>query len=132
MLRLRLAVAITFLVSGILEVVFGLFSIIGVVTGLTLSAGDVPYELRELQGLGSLLFWLYLIIGLAAWIGAIAHLVAAARMLRGHQDPGVVWAATIASIFPLFTVYCALPSLVAGILGLLVLLLPEEPSSRET
>jgi hypothetical protein len=119
--HLRRVTAIAFLLSGVLELLFAGFSVFGTVLGAFMSGTGGPAA-----ELGPLLFWLYLVIGIAAFGGAAVHLYASIRMLTGNPPNSVIWVATVGSIVPLVTVYCALPSLVAGMLGLVLLLLPEK------
>ncbi len=119
-----------FLFTGVLELLFLGLSLLGTLLGGILSVAALAGTLQRLEGLlGPVLLAFYGVWLLRTLAAAPIHVAAGVMMLRGRGTATLVWAATAASILPLFTVYCAPTSMVAGILGLIAVLQREGDAS---
>lgn len=122
-MRLALFAGIAFVVAGFLEALFLALSILGTVMGAAGSALLLANDFRDEElWFGPILLGAYGLWLVCTVFAAPLHLVAGVRMIMGHQDPRLRWAAVVVSFMPLFTVYCAPTSLVAAALGLAAIL----------
>jgi hypothetical protein len=124
-------VAIAFLVAGVLELCFGMFSIVGTLTGVGLSAlllADSPAG--QIGWVGPVVGIIYGVWCVASLVAGSLHCVAGVQFLRGVKSRKLLWAGTIASLLPIVTVYCGVTALVAGILGLVTALMPERGATE--
>jgi hypothetical protein len=125
---LWIAAAIAFLVAGVLELCFLGLSILGTLMGGVMTVGTLAGEFRSYEAaIGPVIFLFYGLWLLATLVAGPTHIVAGGMILAGRRNRTVIWAATALSILPLVTVYCAPTSLIAGILGLLALVVPPAP-----
>lgn len=119
---------VAFVFTGVLEVMFLALSVLGTLLGGAMSVGSLMGELRNEEAvLGPVIFLFY---GLWLTVTAIAgplHLFAGGSILMGRRNRKLLWAATIVSLLPVVTVYCAPTSLLAGGLGLVAALLTTPP-----
>lgn len=134
MSALRIAAAIAFIFAGALEMLFLGLSVTGTLAGGAMSVFALTGELQAKEMLlGPALLLFYGLWFLCTLIAGPLHLVAGIRILMGHQDKRLMWAAVVSSILPLCTVYCAPTSMIAGILGLVVIIVPAaQAQGRET
>lgn len=125
-MKLWIPAAVCFLVAGTLEVMFLALSLLGTLMGGAFTALAIAGEVQgEDAIMGPVLLVFYGIWFLATVIAGPLHLVAGGAILAGNRNKKLLWAATVASLLPLITVYCALPSSLAGVVGLLCAVLPD-------
>ncbi|MDP2304676.1 MAG: hypothetical protein Q8P18_01445 [Pseudomonadota bacterium] len=123
---------VAFLVAGVLELLFLALSVLGTLLGGVMTIGTLAGEMRnEAALLGPVVLLFY-----GLWLGVTAiatpvHIVAGVSIVMGRRNRKLLWAATIVSLLPVMTVYCAPTSLIAGVLGLLaaILTIPPPPES---
>ena len=128
-MRLSLIAGIALVVAGGLEALFLALSIVGTLFGAIGSAMAVADQFRnEELWVGPLLLGAYGLWLFCTVFAAPLHLVAGVRMIMGHVDPRLRWAAVVVSFLPLLTVYCAPTSLVAAALGLAAILAERRPT----
>ncbi|MES2642216.1 MAG: hypothetical protein V4850_22220 [Myxococcota bacterium] len=131
-MKLWVPAGVAFVIAGVLEVMFLALSVLGTLLGGAMTIGTLAGELRNEEAVvGPVIFLFYgLWLGVTTIAGPL-HLVAGASILLGRRNRKLLWAATIASLLPVVTVYCAPTSLIAGLLGLLAAILtmpgPDEP-----
>ena len=119
---------VAFLVAGLLEVMFLALSFLGVIVGGAMTVGTVLGELRHEEAfVGPVVLIFYVVWFVATLVAGPIHLVAGVSMIVGKRSRTLLWAAVVASLFPVATVYCAPTSIVAGVLGLIALLVKPPP-----
>lgn len=124
-----IAAAIGFVVAGALELLFFGLSILGTIVGGAMTAGYLADALpNEGWFVGPLLLVFYGLWFLSTMVAGPIHVVAGVAMLFRRAPRWLVWAATIASVVPVVTFYCAATSLIAGALGLVALLKDKPPA----
>ena len=129
---LRMIAGGAFILAGALEMMFFALSVVGTLMGGAMSVAALSGELRGEEmfiGPGILLF--YGLWFLCTLIAGPLHLVAGTRMLMGYEDKRLAWAAIVASILPMCTVYCAPTSLIAGVLGLCAIVIPAAQATAD-
>lgn len=112
--------AVLFLIAGLLETAFAMFSCMGMGMGGVMSV--VPTPNPEDRVLGVLVLFVYGFLLLVTIISGPLHAAAGFSMLGSQGRRPLVWIAIAVSVLPVVTVYCAPLSLAAGILGLVALL----------
>ena len=123
---LRMIAGGAFVLAGALEMMFFALTVVGTLMGGAMSVASLSGELHGSEmfiGPGILLF--YGLWFLCTLIAGPLHLVAGTRMLMGYEDKRLAWAAVASSVLPMCTVYCAPTSLIAGILGLCAIVVPQ-------
>ena len=115
---------VTFVVSGALQLLFFVFTIVGIGMGGVLAFGAAPFNEPGMEEMGSLLLGMYILWFFCTLIAGSIHLVGGIHVLMGKRNPILIWTAVGVTVLSLATVYCALPALVGSILGALAMLLP--------
>lgn len=131
-MKLWSAAGYAFVVAGVLELSFLALSLMGVVVGGFMTIASLTGSLRDLEALAGP----FILVVYALWFGATLvagplHIVAGAAILAGKRPRLLIWAAIVASLLPVSTVYCAPTSLGAGILALVALLSPAPVAPDE-
>jgi hypothetical protein len=98
-----------------------LFCTVGMCFGALAAAGVIP---EDDPMMGPTLLGFYGFFMVIIFVAASLHLMAGVSLLQGRPKRPVLWAATVASVLPLLTCYCAPTSMVAGVLTLVLLLVP--------
>jgi len=124
------AAAIVSLIAGILEGLFGLFALLGMIMGGVMATGVLPNNGPDDPAVaGGMLLGIYGAFFLICLIGSVLHIGAGVQMLREKVNRSFLWAAAVGSLLPMCTFYCALTSLPAGILLLVYLLTDQDPAA---
>ena len=124
---LHKATALCFLITGVLLTAFGLFSVLGTLTGGVITIAGLADGDAEVGGVGALLLLFYGVWMVACLGGGPLQVVAGVRLLRGAAPEGALhWLATVAGLVSCVTVYCALPGMVSFALGLASALTPKQ------
>ena len=124
---MRIAVAIAVLLAGVLEIAFLGLSILGTGLGGVMTVGVLAGELRNEEALlGPLILVFYVVWLCVTAVAGPIHVVAGGALLLGRTNRKLLWVATVSSLLPMVTVYCAPTALLAGILGL-IFLVTEPP-----
>ncbi len=121
-----LIAGIVFLICGALELLFFALAVLGTLTGGLMGVAGALDGQGEAAFMGGAIFLIYGFWLFCTIIPALLHFVAGGMMVTGKQNRKVAWAATVASAFPMFTLYCAPTSLLALAAGLIALLVPDE------
>lgn len=126
-MNIWIGAGIAFLISGLLELLFLALSLLGVGMGGVLTVGSLAGELRNEEAMiGPLILVFYGIWFLATLVAGPIHIVAGGMMIAGRRSRRWLWTATVVSLLPVATVYCAPTSLIAGVLGLICALTTRE------
>ena len=123
---LHKAAAICFVVTGGLLTAFGLFSLLGTLTGGAMTIAGIAGGDAEVGGLGAVVLLFYAVWMVACLGGGPLQIVAGVRQLQGRRAGLLHWLATGAGLVACVTVYCAVPGLVAFALGIASGVVPEE------
>ena len=106
-------------------------SFFGTIVGGAMTVATITGDLRDEEAfIGPLVLVFYVVWFGATLVAGPLHIAAGMSILLGKRSRTLLWAAVIASLLPLATVYCAPTSLIAGVLGLIALLVkppPQEP-----
>jgi hypothetical protein len=130
-MRLWVPAAVAFLLAGTLEIAFLGLSLLGTLAGGGLTVLTLMGEVRGDEAIvGPLLLVFYGLWLVCTGLAGPLHLVAGASLVAGKRWRPLLWAATGASLLPVVTVYCATTSLIAGTLGLLLLVLPDPDAAK--
>lgn len=124
-----LITGIVFLFVGGLELVFFALTVLGIVTGGAMGVMGFMEGENEAAFVGGAIFLIYGLWFFCTLIPAVLHLIVGGMMAAGKKPRKAIWAATVASALPLFTVYCAPTSLIAAAAGLVTLLVPDEEAA---
>lgn len=126
-MNIWIGAGIAFLISGLLELLFLALSLLGVGMGGVLTAGSLAGELRNEEAvIGPLILVFYGVWFLATLVAGPIHVVAGGMMIAGRRSRRWLWTATVVSLLPVATVYCAPTSLLAGVMGLICALTSRE------
>lgn len=126
-MNIWIGAGIAFLISGLLELLFLALSLLGVGMGGVLTVGSLAGELRNEEAMiGPLILVFYGVWFLATLVAGPIHIVAGGMMIAGRRSRRWLWTATVVSLLPVATVYCAPTSLIAGVLGLVCALTTRE------
>jgi len=121
---------IAFLVAGVLELTFLGLSVLGTLMGAGMTGVALFGGMRGDEAfLGPMLLVFYGLWLFCTIVAAPVHLVAGVAFVTGRRNRTLLIAATVVSLLPLATVYCAPFALVAGVLGLVTLLAPPTGAS---
>lgn len=128
---LRMVTGGAFILAGALELLFFGLSVVGTLMGGAMTVGTLAGELRGAEAfIGPAILLFYGLWFLCTLVAGPTHLIAGTRLLMGYDDKKLLWAAVIVSVFPLATVYCAPTSMIAGILGLVLIILPKAQAAH--
>ncbi len=123
---LAVLAGVALLLTAVMQLFFAVVSVLGVLSGILMVSGALDNQRPEPIG------WILLVAYGAFFVlcGApiAVQLPAGIALLRGRRPRALLWAACAACVAPLFTVYCALTALPAGMLVLVLLVL--EPPER--
>jgi hypothetical protein len=111
---------VMFLVAAVPTLFFGLFSILGTLMGAGMTVVGVVEE-PEMALMGVALGLVYGIWMVVCLLAGVLQLSAGIRIFMGHKDK-LTWAATLCSLLPMMTVYCAPFGVMAFVFGLVALL----------
>jgi hypothetical protein len=112
------ASAISFIATGALVTFFGLFSVMGTLTGGAMTLVGLADGNVEIGGVGAVLLLFYGVWMLACMVGGPVQIVAGVQQFRGRPPGALHWVAVAAGLASCITVYCAIPGLVSFALGL--------------
>jgi len=112
------ASAICFLVTGALVTFFGLFSVMGTLTGGVMTIAGLADGNVEIGGMGAVILVFYAIWMIACLVGGPIQIAAGIQQFRGRPLGALHWAAVAAGMASCVTVYCAVPGLLSFALGL--------------
>jgi hypothetical protein len=122
---LHRATAICFLGTGVLLTAFGLFSLLGTLTGGVMTIAGLAGGDAEVGGIGAVVLLFYAVWMVACLGGGPLQVGAGVRLMRGAAPEGALhWLATAAGLVSCVTVYCALPGILSFALGLASALTP--------
>lgn len=121
---LAMLTGVALLLTSAMQLLFAVVSVLGVLSGALMVSGALHHQKPEPVG------WILLVAYGAFFFLCAApvalQLPAGIALVRGRRPRALLWAACAACVAPLFSVYCALTALPAGVL-LLVLLAIEPP-----
>lgn len=126
---LHKAAAICFVATGGLLTAFGLFSLLGTLTGGAMTIAGIAGGDAEVGGLGAIVLLFYAVWMVACLGGGPLQIAAGVRLLRGGSIGALHWLATAAGLVSCVTVYCALPGIVSFALGIASGVTPSEPTT---
>lgn len=121
-----LIAGITFLLVGALELTFFALTVVGVITGGAMGVAGVMDGQMEAAAVGGVVFLIYGVWFFCTLFPALLHLGCGLALVAGKRPIKLVWAATIGSFLPIFTLYCAPTSVIAAAAGLVALLVKTE------
>jgi hypothetical protein len=126
-MQLWVAAGIGFLIAGVLEVFFLGLCLMGAIFGGVASIATLMGDLRGVEAwLGPVLFVFYGLWFVALLVATPLHLIAGGSILAGRRNRKLLWAATVGSLLPAVTFYCAPTSLIAGCIGLVAAITTKE------
>ncbi|TNE90444.1 MAG: hypothetical protein EP330_08085 [Deltaproteobacteria bacterium] len=109
--------AYAFLVCGTLITAWGLFSIIGTLTGALMGVVGIAAQEEEML-IAIPVFLMYGVWMVICLLAGPLQLVTGIRMIQGKPVERLRWAAAIGGLAATITVYCAVPGMIAFGLGL--------------
>lgn len=121
-----LIAGIVFLFCGSLELLFFGLTIVGVISGGFMGVAGALDGQLEAAAVGGVVFLIYGVWFFCTLFPALLHIGGGLMLVAGKRPIKLVWAATVASFLPIFTVYCAPTSVVAAAAGLVALLVKTE------
>jgi hypothetical protein len=118
MTTLHRITAVCFVAVGALLTAFGLFSVLGTVTGGVITLAGLYDGDAATGGVGALVLVFYAAWMVTCLVGGPLQIGAGIQLLRGRAPGALHWAATLAGLASCITVYCAVPGLLVFALGI--------------